>query len=130
MAGETPFEEALNSARRSAVHLEMRDVYLPDDPDFAAWRAGQFEPGEQWQWWVGLVRAAVARGVEIRRARVVSEPVSEYIRFEHAITADLNVAAGGTSPVATEAARVRPGAAGQRLLALRRPIDHLQPLRR
>lgn len=64
MAGETPFEEALNSARRSAVHLEMRDVYLPDDPDFAAWRAGQFEPGEQWQWWVGLVRAAVARGVE------------------------------------------------------------------
>src|SRR6266704_4719462 len=94
MAGETPFEEALNSARRSAVHLEMRDVYLPDDPDFAAWRAGQFEPGEQWQWWVGLVRAAVARGVEIRRARVVSEPVTEYIRFEHAVTADLNVAAG------------------------------------
>jgi len=33
-------------------------------------------------------------GSKIRRARVVSEPVTEYIRFEHAITADLNVAAG------------------------------------
>lgn len=27
------------------VHLEMRDIYTPDDPDFADWRAGvPFDP--------------------------------------------------------------------------------------
>src|SRR5215813_1027778 len=94
MAGETSFEEALASARQSAVHLEMRDVYLPDDPEFAAWRAGQFKPSTQWHWWFDLVASTVGRGVQIRRARIVSEPVTEYIRFEYDITADLNVAAG------------------------------------
>ena len=94
MAGEVTFEKALNSAHRSAVHLEMRDVYVPDDPEFAAWRAGRFAPSDQWQWWFDLIGSAVTRGVRIRRARIISEPVSEYIRFEHAITADLNVAAG------------------------------------
>jgi hypothetical protein len=32
--------------------------------------------------------------VQFRRARIVSEPVTDYIRFEHAITSALNVAAG------------------------------------
>ncbi|MFD4814975.1 DUF6879 family protein, partial [Streptomyces sp. NPDC058418] len=35
-----------------------------------------------------------ARGVAVRRARIVSTPVSEYIRFEHAVTDGLNIAAG------------------------------------
>ena len=43
-----------------------------------------------------VVRAAVVRGVRIRRARVVSEPLSDYLRWEHACT-DVNVSAGGTS---------------------------------
>lgn len=34
-----------------------------------------------------------ARGAEVRRVRIVSEPVSAYIRFEYATT-DSNVAAG------------------------------------
>src|SRR5437763_266477 len=68
MAGEVTFEKALNSAHRSAVHLEMRDVYVPDDPEFAAWRAGRFAPSDQWQWWFDLIGSAVTRGVRIRRA--------------------------------------------------------------
>ena len=44
--------------------------------------------------WYDLVRAHTARGVRFRRARVVSEPVADYIRFEHETTAGLNVAAG------------------------------------
>src|SRR5213078_2293926 len=36
----------------------------------------------------------VGRGVEVRRARIVSEPVSEYIRFEHYLTPFVNVRAG------------------------------------
>lgn len=35
-----------------------------------------------------------ARGVRFRRARVISEPVGDYIRFEHAITEEVNIAAG------------------------------------
>jgi hypothetical protein len=32
------------------------------------------------------VTSAVARGVAVRRARIVSEPVSDNIRYEHAST--------------------------------------------
>jgi hypothetical protein len=75
------FAELIDSAERSAVHLEMRDVYAVADEQeqIAAWRAGR--------------RRAVARGVAVRRARVVSEPVSEYIRYEYSGTFT-NVAAG------------------------------------
>jgi hypothetical protein len=94
MAGESLFEDMLRSAQRSAVHLEMRDGYLPDDPDFAAWRAGSLKPNEQWRWWIDLIHTTVVRGVQVRRARIVSEPVTDYIRFEYDVTADLNIAAG------------------------------------
>jgi hypothetical protein len=40
------------------------------------------------------VSTSVARGVDVRRARVVSEPVSDYIRYEHAITSGHNIKAG------------------------------------
>jgi hypothetical protein len=40
-----------------------------------------------------LIADTVARGVIVRRARVVSEPVSEYIRWEHYVT-HANVTAG------------------------------------
>jgi hypothetical protein len=44
--------------------------------------------------WYELVRGNVARGIQFRRARVVSEPLADYIRFEYDITDDLNIAAG------------------------------------
>ncbi|WP_228447146.1 DUF6879 family protein [Streptomyces paludis] len=43
--------------------------------------------------WLELMREITGRGVEVRRARIVSEPISEYIRFEHHLTA--GNAAGG-----------------------------------
>lgn len=36
--------------------------------------------------WLQLIADLVAQGVEVRRARIVSQPVSEYIRFEHHLT--------------------------------------------
>jgi len=39
------------------------------------------------------VERTVARGVAVRRARIISEPVTDYVRFEHAITAS-NIRAG------------------------------------
>jgi|SRR5918992_3323612 hypothetical protein len=81
--------DLLSSARYAAVHLEMRDVYAVDqeDEEFRAWRAGHRDdpanPASWWRPWLTLVQEATARGVGVRRARIVSEPVSEYIRFEY-----------------------------------------------
>ncbi len=97
MATEPATYELLRSAERSAMHLEMRDGYTPDDPDWLDWQAGnRFDPAtrEGWSRWFDVVAATVARGVAIRRARIVSEPVTAYIRFEYDVTAGLNLAAG------------------------------------
>jgi hypothetical protein len=89
------FEDLLNSSRASALHLEMRDGYSLTDPAFIAWRTGETpDPTAYWPQWFDLVGRAVARGAAVRRARIVSEPVSEYIRYEHAVTSALNIAAG------------------------------------
>ncbi|MEV0850032.1 DUF6879 family protein [Streptomyces sp. NPDC049954] len=89
------FEELFRSCQRTAVHLEMRDAYMKSDPAFIDWKAGKtLDPAERWADWHSLVTEATSRGVEVRRARVVSTPVSEYIRFEHAVTDGLNIAAG------------------------------------
>jgi hypothetical protein len=89
--------QLLSSCERSAVHLEMRDGYSRADPMFADWRQGRHHGPSDWQaWWrpwTDVVIAARSRGVIIRRARIVSEPLSEYIRWEHEITS-ANVEAG------------------------------------
>jgi hypothetical protein len=87
----------MRAATASAVHLEMRDGYMLDDPVFDAWRADhsrvavEDESGLSWR---SLVREATSRGVSVRRARIVSEPLSEYVRFEYDITAGHNARAG------------------------------------
>lgn len=94
-----PFSELLAACQHSAVHLEMRDVYgvADEDQDFAAWKNGhRLDPADRASWWNPFlegIATAVTRGVAVRRARVVSEPVSEYIRYEHSCTFQ-NVAAG------------------------------------
>jgi hypothetical protein len=93
------FEELLGACTFSAVHLEMRDSYAVDYETgaFANWRAGiRLDPDDHASWWrpwLDLISATVARGVTVRRARIVSEPVSEYIRYEHSGTFT-NIAAG------------------------------------
>ncbi|MGW1379501.1 DUF6879 family protein [Streptomyces sp. NPDC002446] len=85
----TEFDELMESAQRSAVFLQMRDVYNVSEEaeDFAIWqRTGQqdLDPDSKyWAPWVKVISRAVARGVEIRRARIVSEPVSDSIRYLH-----------------------------------------------
>jgi hypothetical protein len=79
----------------SALHLEMRDVYTPNDPDYQQWKAGDyFDPAERWPERIDLVSSVVAQGAVVRRARIVSEPVTEYVRYEHALTDRLNIDAG------------------------------------
>ncbi|MEU1282936.1 DUF6879 family protein [Kitasatospora sp. NPDC005856] len=91
----TRFDELLKLAKHSAVHLEMRDGYMRSDPAFIQWQAGEvLDPAALWPQWYELVGEAVSRGVVVRRARIVSEPLSDYVQFEHAITEGLNLAAG------------------------------------
>ncbi|MFD9811770.1 DUF6879 family protein [Streptomyces sp. NPDC059080] len=83
-----PFSELIRDCQRSAVHLELRDTYegYDDGGRFAEWKqAGGITPAfvEDFRPWTELVREAVGRGVQMRRARVVSEPVTDYIRFEY-----------------------------------------------
>ena len=87
-----------NACQQSASHLEMRDSYAVQEElaDIAQWRAGQWGPEQDAASkasWLSLMRATAARGVRLRRARIVSEPVSEYIRFEYEGTAQ-NIEAG------------------------------------
>ncbi|HEV3058975.1 MAG TPA: hypothetical protein VGY48_12055 [Vicinamibacterales bacterium] len=93
----TAVREALAKAQRSAVHLEMRDSYMLDDPEFIAWQRGRrLDPADRstwWRPWLDVVADATARGVVMRRARIVSEPISDYIRYEYDITFT-NIAAG------------------------------------
>ncbi|MET9930307.1 MULTISPECIES: DUF6879 family protein [unclassified Streptomyces] len=90
------FAELLGRCERSAVHLEMRDSYASTDR-FEAWKRGErIDWADRASWWHPydqLITDTVARGVSIRRARIVSEPVTEYIRWEHYVT-HANVTAG------------------------------------
>jgi hypothetical protein len=93
------FEELFRRTERTAVHLEMRDHYAiaSEAPDVAHWKAtgeANTDPDSAyWRPWVAIVQEAVGRGVVLRRARIISESPTDYIRFEHAIT-PLNLSIG------------------------------------
>jgi hypothetical protein len=74
--------------------MELRDAYTPDDQRFLDWLVGKPLPESANPQWSALVRTHAARGVRFRRARVVSEPLADFIRFEYEITPSVNVAAG------------------------------------
>lgn len=84
---------------REAVHLEMRDVYaVADEAERLArflergYRDHEAEAGER-RPWMTLIRDATEARKVFKRARIISEPVTDYIRYEWA-GAGLNVEAG------------------------------------
>jgi hypothetical protein len=85
--------------KREALHLEMRDVYAVKDE---AERFARFlERGyrdhdaeaEERRPWMKLIQDATAAGKALKRVRIISEPVTGYIRYEWA-GAGSNVEAG------------------------------------
>lgn len=87
-------DELLSSARRRALHLELRDVYA-GSAAYQAWLGGtEFDRRPLYAPWVERLAPPVLAGADIRRARVVSEPVTAFIRFEYEITPEANLAAG------------------------------------
>jgi len=71
------------SFRREALHLEMRDSYgtAAEIPHLAKWQAGEPDDTGWLQPWFDTVRTAVQGGKVFKRARIVSEPVSEYQKW-------------------------------------------------
>lgn len=70
---------------------------MRDDPEFIRWQEGHREKPDDreswWRSWLDVVAETTARGVVMRRLRVVSEPLSDYARYEYDLTFT-NVAAG------------------------------------
>lgn len=89
------FADLLSSVQRSAFHLEVQDSYLVDDEDehFAMFLAGEVDDYAWMDGWSDLVRSVVARGCRVERARVVTVPHSDYIRWSLEVSR-VNIAAG------------------------------------
>ncbi|WP_113699269.1 DUF6879 family protein [Nonomuraea lactucae] len=94
-APQTTFVDLIGQCRHTAMHLELRDTYTPDDPVYLDWKAGHaIDAVARWPEWVELATTTIRRGVSIRRARIVSEPVTDFIRYEYELTDALNVGVG------------------------------------
>lgn len=95
-AGEA-FDHLIDEAEHRAFHLETNDEYLAlgETDSLHAWLADEAsDPGGEWfAPWADQVRATVARDVVMQRARIVSEPHTDYTRYLLALAAH-NVAAG------------------------------------
>jgi hypothetical protein len=75
----------------------MHDAHRTSDAAYQAWLAGRANPQEsaqQYRAYTDVVGPAVRRGVSMRRARIVSEPVSDYVRWEYSLTGPVNIIAG------------------------------------
>ena len=81
-------DELLGAFRRDAFHLELKDSYQAayEDGPFARWQRGEPDDSAWHEPWLNRVREATSAGKRIRRVRVVTEPLSDYIRWEHSVT--------------------------------------------
>jgi hypothetical protein len=81
-------DEFLTSYVHEALHLEMRDVYATniERDRFRKWLDRDLpDPAEEAEWWRpwrALMKRNTEEGKTLRRLRIVSEPVTDYIRFE------------------------------------------------
>lgn len=81
--------------RRAALHLEMRDSYgtQVEKPHLRKWERGEPDDIEWLKPWFDTVRLGTQSGKVFRRMRIISEPITDYIRWEH-MDAHLFVEAG------------------------------------
>jgi hypothetical protein len=91
--GQPSFEYLIEGVTRSVIRLEMRDAYDHTVGGFEEWKATGDISSFDWGNWLDIVRGAVARGVRWRRVRIVSELLSEYMKWEYDCTVE-NINAG------------------------------------
>ena len=81
------FDHLLTGFDREVFHLETRDAYgtAVELPHMAKWAAGEPDDLEWLQGWCATLRDAVKAGKSVCRARIVSEPLSDYQRWSYSI---------------------------------------------
>jgi hypothetical protein len=81
------FNHLLATFEREALHLETRDAYgtAVELPHMAKWAAGEHDDLEWLQEWCSMLREHVKAGRLVRRARIISEPLSDYQRWSYSI---------------------------------------------
>jgi hypothetical protein len=81
--GYEDLNDLCRGIKRSFVHLETRDAYGTEVelPHMAQWRRGEPDDLAWLGWWLDMLRGHRAAGRTCRRARVVSEPLSDYQRW-------------------------------------------------
>ncbi|WP_033346495.1 DUF6879 family protein [Catenuloplanes japonicus] len=84
---ESEFAGLLQTFTRESLHLETRDAYGTETelPYMAKWSRGEPDDLAWLADWCATLRAHTARGATVRRARIVSEPLSAYQRWSHSI---------------------------------------------
>ncbi|MBF6413257.1 DUF6879 family protein [Nocardia cyriacigeorgica] len=84
---DSEFDRLLTEFERSAVHLETRDAYGTETelPHMAKWATGEHDDLAWLDDWCETLRRHVAAGRSVRRARIVSEPLSSYQRWSYSI---------------------------------------------
>lgn len=91
--------DLIDECQVEAFRLELRDDYASSAEREALdrWRRGARDPADTQAstmgGWLETVRHATSRGCPVRRVRVVTEPASDYVRFE-ATTVPLQAEAG------------------------------------
>jgi hypothetical protein len=96
-ASPPTFDACFELARTDIFRLETLSRYgnSGEDPALAAFEAGEphlITPGKRE--WVALVRERTATGCAMRRVHVVTEPLTDYLRFELGWSYGPNVDAG------------------------------------
>jgi len=81
--GYDDLNEPCRGIAKSFVHLETRDSYGTEVelPHMAQWRRGEPDDLAWLGWYLEMLRGHVAAGRTCRRARIVSEPLSDYQRW-------------------------------------------------
>jgi len=81
------FDRLFSGFEREAIHLETRDAYgtSVELAHLAKWVAGEPDDLEWLQSWCATLRGHKKAGKSVRRARIVSETLSEYQRWSYSI---------------------------------------------
>ena len=81
------FGELLRTFKESSIHLETRDAYGTEVelPYMAKWARGEHDDLAWLEDWCRQLREHAGSGRTVRRARIVSEPLSDYQRWSYSI---------------------------------------------
>jgi hypothetical protein len=90
------FSAMFETFARSAFRLEVHQVYtMPrEQPNIALFLAGERKPENHNSAWHDLIRANIAAGKTMIRAKVVRWPLTDYLRYQFAWSVPGNVDAG------------------------------------